>query len=57
VGQTGSRFFNVALTRVIEPIGGPGTIEDAARFVDLMKPWRQTRLHWDYAAELLLGAT
>ena len=38
--------------------GGPGaelaTLEDAARSVGLMKPWRQTRLHWDYAAELLL---
>jgi hypothetical protein len=52
--------FKLALTRVIEPTGGPGaelaTLEDAARFVGLMKPWRQTRLHWDYAAELLLKA-
>jgi hypothetical protein len=29
---------------------------DAARFVGLMKPWRQARLHWDFAAELLLKA-
>ena len=29
---------------------------DAARFVGLMKPWRQSRPHWDFAAELLLRA-
>ena len=50
--------FKLALTRVIEPTGGPGaelsTLEDAARFVGLMKPWRQARPHWDFAAELLL---
>jgi hypothetical protein len=48
--------FKPALTRVIEPTGGPGaelaTLEDAARFVGLMKPWRQVRPHWDFAAEL-----
>ena len=32
------------------------TLEDAARFVGLMKPWRQVRPHWDFAAELLLNA-
>ena len=52
--------FKLALTRVIEPTGGPGTelatLEDAARFVDLMRPWRQARPHWDFAAELLLKA-
>jgi hypothetical protein len=32
------------------------TLEEAARFVGLMKPWRQARQHWDYAAELLLRA-
>jgi hypothetical protein len=52
--------FTLALTRVIEPTGGPGaelvTIEDAARLVGLMKPWRQSRPHWDFAAELLLRA-
>ena len=52
--------FKPGLTRVIEPTGGPGaelaTIEDAARFVGLMKPWRQSRPHWDFAAELLLKA-
>jgi hypothetical protein len=52
--------FKLALTRVIEPTRGPGaelvTLEDAARFVGLMKPWRQARPHWDFAAELLLTA-
>jgi len=52
--------LQVALTRVIEPTGGPGvelpTLEDAARFVALLKPWRQVRPHWDFAAELLLKA-
>jgi hypothetical protein len=52
--------FKLALTRVIEPTGGPGaelaTLEDAARFVGLMRPWRQARPHWDFAAELLMKA-
>jgi hypothetical protein len=52
--------FKLALTRVIEPTGGPGaelaTLEDAARFVGLMRPWRQVRPHWDFAADLLLKA-
>ena len=52
--------FKLALTRVIEPTGGPGaelaTLEDAARFIGLMRPWRQTWPHWDYAAELVLIA-
>jgi hypothetical protein len=52
--------FKLALTRVIEPTGGPGaelaTLEDAARFVGLIRPWRQARPHWDFAAELLLKA-
>jgi hypothetical protein len=52
--------FKLALMRVIEPTGGRGaelaTLEDAARFVGLMRPWRQARPHWDFAAELLLKA-
>ena len=52
--------FKLALTRVIEPTGGPGaelaTLEDAARFVGLLGPWRQARPHWDFAAKLLLKA-
>ena len=51
--------FKLALTRVIEPTGGPGaelaSLEDAARFVGLMRPWRQARPHWDFAAESLLN--
>ena len=53
--------FKLALTRVIEPTGGPGaefsTLEDAARFVGLIRPWRQARQHWDFATELLLKAS
>jgi hypothetical protein len=52
--------FQHRLARIIEPAGGPGvelvTLQDAARFISLMKPWRQKRLHWEYAAELLLIA-
>jgi hypothetical protein len=52
--------FKLALTRVIEPTGGPGvkvaTLEDAARLMGHMRPWRQTRPHWDEAAELVLVA-
>jgi hypothetical protein len=52
--------FSLGLTRVIEPTSGPGvelaTLEDAARFVGAMKPWRQARPHWDFAAELILRA-
>ena len=29
-------------------------LKGAARFVGLMKPWRQGRPHWDFVAELLL---
>jgi hypothetical protein len=31
-------------------------LEDAARFVGLMRRWRQVRPHWDFVAELLLKA-
>jgi hypothetical protein len=52
--------FKLALTRTIEPTGGPGielaTLADAARFVGQIKPWRQARPDWDFAAELLLKA-
>ena len=52
--------FKLALTRTVEPTGGPGggltTLEDAARFVGLLRSWRQGRPHWDFAAELLLRA-
>jgi hypothetical protein len=52
--------FSLELTRVIEPKGGPGvesaTLEDAARFMGKMRPFRQRWPHWDYAAELVLIA-
>lgn len=52
--------FKLALTRVIEPTGRPGaqlaTLEDAARFAGLLRPWRQAWPHWDDVAELLLKA-
>jgi hypothetical protein len=35
--------FKLAFTRIIEPTGGPGvepaTLEDAAHFVGLLRPW------------------
>ena len=31
-------------------------LKGAARFVGLMKPWRQGRPRWDFVAELLLTA-
>jgi hypothetical protein len=31
-------------------------LEDAARFVALLRSWRQARPHWDFAAEPLLKA-
>ena len=52
--------FSLKLTRVIEPKGGPGvelaTLEDAARFMGKMQPFRQRWPHRDYAAELVLIA-
>jgi hypothetical protein len=52
--------FKLALTRVIEMARGPraelATLQDAARFIGQMKPWRQARPHWDFAAEPLLKA-
>jgi len=55
-----SNDFSLELTRVIEPKGGPGvelaTLEDAARLMGHMRPWRPARPHWDYAAALVLKA-
>jgi hypothetical protein len=52
--------FSLKLTRIIEPKEGPGgelaTLEDAARFMGHMRPWRQLRPHWEFAAELILKA-
>jgi hypothetical protein len=54
------KFVGRRLARRIEPSGGPGaelvTLEDAARFMGRMRPWRQARPTWDYAAELILRA-
>jgi hypothetical protein len=54
------KFFGRRLARRIEPTSGPGaelvTLEDAARFMGHMRPWRQARPTWDYAAELILRA-
>jgi hypothetical protein len=52
--------FSLRLTRVIEPKGGPAveltSLEDAARFMGKMRPFRQAWPHWEYAAELVLIA-
>jgi hypothetical protein len=52
--------FKLALTRTIEPTGGPGvelaTLEDPPRFVGLLRSWCQARPPWDFAAALLLRA-
>jgi hypothetical protein len=52
--------FSLKLGRVIERKGGPGvelaTLEDAARFMGKMRPFRRRWPHWDYAAELVLIA-
>ena len=54
------KYFRSKLARRIEPKGGPGvelvTLEDAARFMGHMRPWRQARPTWDCAAELVLKA-
>ena len=52
--------FKLALAHPIKPKGGPGvllvTLEDAVRFIGLMKPWRQARPYWDHCASGLLKA-
>lgn len=52
--------FTRKLARPITPAGGPGalleTLEDAARFIGFMKPWRQARPHWDHCAGEILKA-
>jgi hypothetical protein len=43
-GMARAPNFKLALTGAIEPTGGPGveltTLEDAARFVGLLRAWR-----------------
>jgi hypothetical protein len=52
--------FKLALAHPIKPTGGPGvlleTLEDAARFIGLMKPWHQSRPYWDRCASEILKA-
>jgi hypothetical protein len=52
--------FSCKLARPIEPTGGPGalleTLGDAARFIGLMKPWRQARPYWEHCAGEILKA-
>jgi hypothetical protein len=59
-GMAHALNFKLALTRVIVPTARPGvelaTLADAARFVAMLRPFRQARPHWDFAAELLLKA-
>jgi hypothetical protein len=60
VSKPQNHDFSLKLSCVIEPKGGPGvefaTLEDAARFMGKMRPFRQRGPHWDYAAELVLIA-
>src|SRR5215471_15443116 len=42
--------------RVLDKIRPDARPDDAARFMGHMRPWRQTRPHWEYAAELVLIA-
>jgi len=56
--------FKLALTpgRSSRPVGlvlrcvELAAVEDTARFVALLRSWRQARPHWDFAAEPLLRA-
>jgi hypothetical protein len=52
--------FKRLLAHPIKPTGGPAvllvTLEDAAKFIGLMEPWRQTRPYWDRSASEILKA-
>ena len=56
----GCAYFRRKLSYPIEPKMGPGaileTLEDCAKFMGNMRPWRQARPHWEFAAELILKA-
>jgi hypothetical protein len=60
MAKTREPDFTRKLARPIEPTGGPGalleTLEDAARFIGLLKPWRQTRPYWAHCAGEILKA-
>ena len=53
-------YFGRKLAHSIEPKAGPGaipeTLEDCAKFMGHMRPWRQARPHWEFNAELILKA-
>jgi hypothetical protein len=52
--------FKRLLAHPISPAGGPrvllATLEDAAKFIGLMEPWRQARPYWDRCAGEILKA-
>jgi hypothetical protein len=52
--------FKRLLAHPIKPTGGPQvllvTLEDAAKFISLMEPWRQARPYWDRCAGEILKA-
>jgi len=56
----GYAYFHRKLLHPIEPTSGPGalleTLEDCAKFMGHMRPWRQARPHREFAAELVLKA-
>jgi hypothetical protein len=52
--------FKWLLAHPIKSTGGPQvllvTLEDAAKFIDFMEPWRQARPYWDRCAGEILKA-
>jgi hypothetical protein len=58
MAKTRKPDFPRKLARPIEPTGGPEleTLEDAVRFIGLLKPWRQARPYWDHCAGEILKA-
>jgi hypothetical protein len=52
--------FTRALAHPVQPKGDPGllpqTLDDAAKFIGLMEPWRQARPYWDRCAGEILKA-
>ena len=52
--------FKQLLAHPIKPTGGAAvllvTLEDAAKFISLMEPWRQARPYWDRCAGEILKA-
>jgi len=52
--------FTRSLAHSVRSKGDPGVLfealEDAARFIGLMEPWRQARAYWDRCAGEILKA-